>query len=186
MEEINFYLDDAKESMAKAVQHTEKEFLKIRAGKANPQMLLGLMVEYYGSMTPIDQVSSINTPDARTLLIKPWEKTVLPEIEKSIINSDLGLNPQNDGETIRINVPALTEERRIELVKQSKSEAENGKISIRNIRKDTNNELKKLQKDGASEDEIKGAEDKVQDLTNQYSKLMDIILEKKEAEIMTM
>jgi len=185
MEEINFYLDDAKESMAKAVQHTEKEFLKIRAGKANPQMLMGLMVEYYGSMTPIDQVSSINTPDARTLLIKPWEKGVLPEIEKSIINSDLGLNPQNDGETIRINVPALTEERRKELVKQSKGEAENGKITIRNIRKDTNNELKKLQKDGASEDEIKSAEDTVQDLTNQYSKLMDTIFEKKEVEIMT-
>lgn len=185
MEEINFYLDSAKESMAKAVQHTEKEFLKIRAGKASPQMLLGLMVEYYGNMTPIDQVSSINTPDARTLLIKPWEKAVLPEIEKAIINSDLGLNPQNDGETIRINVPALTEERRKDLVKQSKNEAENGKVSIRNIRKDVNNELKKLQKDGASEDEIKSAEESVQSLTNEYSKLMDSIFDKKEVEIMT-
>ena len=185
MEEIDFYLDDAKESMAKAIMHTEKEFAKIRAGKASPQMMMGLMVEYYGSMTPIDQVSSINTPDARTLLIKPWEKAVLPEIEKAIINSDLGLNPQNDGETIRINVPALTEERRKDLVKQAKNEAENGKISIRNIRKDSNNELKKLQKDGASEDEIKGAEDKVQDLTNQYSKMMDDLFDKKEVEIMT-
>ena len=185
MEEITFYLDDAKESMAKAVQHTEKEFLKIRAGKANPQMIMGLMVEYYGSMTPIDQVSSINTPDARTLLIKPWEKGVLHEIEKAIINSDLGLNPQNDGETIRINVPALTEDRRRDLVKQSKNEAENGKITVRNIRKDTNNELKKLQKDGASEDEIKSAEETVQNLTNEYSKLMDTIFEKKEIEIMT-
>lgn len=185
MEEINFYLDDAKDSMDKAVQHTEKEFLKIRAGKASPQMLMGLMVEYYGSLTPIDQVSSINTPDARTLLIKPWEKGVLNEIEKAIINSDLGLNPQNDGETIRINVPALTEERRKDLVKQSKTEAENGKIRIRNIRKDINNELKKLQKDGASEDEVKIAEDNVQALTGKYSKLIDDIFEKKEQDIMT-
>jgi ribosome recycling factor len=185
MEEINFYLDDAKESMAKAVLHTEKELSKIRAGKASPQMLMGLMVEYYGSMTPLDQVSSVNTPDARTLLIKPWEKGVLHEIEKAIINSDLGLNPQNDGETIRINVPALTEERRLDLVKQAKTETENGKISIRNIRKDTNNELKKLQKDGASEDDVKSAEDTVQDLTNQFSKTMDTLSEKKEIEIMT-
>ena len=185
MEEINFYIDDAKDSMAKTVQHTEREFLKIRAGKASPQILLGLMVDYYGSMTPIDQVSSINTPDARTLLIKPWEKGVLHEIEKAIINSDLGLNPQNDGETIRINVPALTEERRRDLAKQSKTEAENGKISIRNIRKDTNNELKKLQKDGASEDDIKSGEEKVQELTNQYSKIMDTLYDKKEIEIMT-
>ena len=118
MEEIEFYLDDAKESMAKAVSHTEREFQKIRAGKASPQMLQGLSVEYYGAMSPIDQVASVNTPDAKTIIIKPWEKTVLGAIETAIINSDLGLNPQNDGELIRLSIPALTEERRKDLVKQ--------------------------------------------------------------------
>lgn len=184
-EEISFYIEDAEASMKKAVTHTLNEFSKIRAGKANPVMLKGMMVEYYGSMSPLDQIANVSAPDARTLMVKPWEKGTLNDIERAIINSDLGLNPQNDGETIRMNVPVLTEERRRDLVKQSKAEAENGKVSIRNIRKETNAELKKLQKDGASEDNIKDAESTIQELTNQYSKNIDEIFAKKDAEIMT-
>jgi ribosome recycling factor len=185
MEEIKMYLDDAKEMMDKAIQHTSGELVKIRAGKAMPNMLDGIMVNYYGNPTPIQQVSSINTPDARTLTIKPWEKPMLNEIEKAIINSDLGLNPMNDGEMIRINVPPLTEERRKNLVKQAKTETENGKISVRNIRKDTNDSLKKLQKDGASEDDVKRAEEQVQQLTDKAVAKMDELLVIKEKEIMT-
>ena len=185
MEEIQLYLEDAQETMEKALRHTEKEFLKIRAGKANPSMLQGLQVEYYGSMSPIDQVASVNTPDAKTIIIKPWEKGVLGAIEKAIINSDLGLNPQNDGELIRLSIPILTEERRRDLVKQSKNEGESGKIRIRNIRKDTNAELKKLLKDGASEDAIKDAEDEVQKLTDAFIKKIDEALAVKEKDIMT-
>lgn len=185
MEEIKMYLDEAKELMDKSIQHTGNELVKIRAGKAMPNMLDGIMVNYYGNPTPIQQVSSVNTPDARTLTIKPWEKNMLNEIEKAIINSDLGLNPMNDGDMIRINVPPLTEERRKTLVKQAKAETENGKISIRNIRKDTNDGLKKLQKDGASEDEIKRAEDQVQQLTDKAVAKMDELLVAKEKEIMT-
>ncbi|GAA0188549.1 ribosome recycling factor [Fulvivirga kasyanovii] len=185
MEEINMYLDEAKDLMNKAIKHVSSELVKIRAGKAAPNMLEGLMVVYYGNPTPINQVASITTPDARTLMIKPWEKNVIPEIEKAIINSDLGLNPQNDGEQVIINVPQLTEERRITLVKQAKHEGEQGKISIRNIRKETNDNLKQLQKEGVSEDEVKRAEDKVQTLTDEFNKKIDEILTKKEAEIMT-
>jgi ribosome recycling factor len=185
MEEIKFYLDEAKEQMEKAVNHTSHEFSKIRAGKAMPNMLDGIMVSYYGNPTPIAQVASINTPDARTLTIKPWEKKLINEIEKSIMNSDLGINPQNDGEIIRLSVPPLTEERRKNLVKQTKSEAENGKISVRNVRKDTNIALRKLLKDGASEDDIKRAEDQVQQLTDQFISKIDELLGKKENEIMT-
>lgn len=185
MEEINMYLDEAKDLMNKAIKHVSSELVKIRAGKASPNMLEGLMVVYYGNPTPINQVASITTPDARTLMIKPWEKNVIPEIEKAIINSDLGLNPQNDGEQVIINVPQLTEERRITLVKQAKHEGEQGKISIRNIRKETNDNLKQLQKEGVSEDEVKRAEDKVQTLTDEFNKKIDEILTKKEAEIMT-
>lgn len=185
MEEINMYLDEAKDLMNKAIKHVSSELVKIRAGKAAPNMLEGLMVVYYGNPTPINQVASVTTPDARTLMIKPWEKNVIPEIEKAIINSDLGLNPQNDGEQVIINVPQLTEERRITLVKQAKHEGEQGKISIRNIRKETNDNLKQLQKEGVSEDEVKRAEDKVQTLTDEFNKKIDEILTKKEAEIMT-
>jgi len=184
-EEVSLYLDEAQESMKKAISHTESELAKIRAGKASASMLSGLMVDYYGNPTPIDQVSSISTPDARTLMIKPWEKNIIGDIEKSIVNADLGLNPQNDGETIRINIPALTEDRRKDLVKQTKSEGENGKVSIRNIRKDINNQLKKLVKEGVSEDEVKTAEESVQKLTDKYSKIIDELLSKKEADIMT-
>lgn len=185
MEEIEMYLDEAKELMGKAVSHLNQELLKIRAGKASPNMLDSIKVEYYGSPTPLSQIASVNTPDARTIMIKPWEKSVIADIERAIINSDLGLNPQNDGEQIIINVPQLTEERRMTLVKQSKAEGEKGKVSVRNARKDTNDGLKQLLKDGASEDAIKGAEDKVQSLTDEHSKKIDEILAKKETEIMT-
>ena len=185
MEELEFYLDHAKETMDKTVSHTSAELGKIRAGKASPSMLDGLMVDYYGTATPVNQVAAVNTPDARSIIIKPWEKTMIGEIEKAIINSDLGLNPQNDGELIRINVPPLTEERRKSLVKQAKAEAENGKISIRNIRKETNDALKKLLKDGASEDMVKSAEDDVQKITNAHVAKIDEILATKEVDIMT-
>ncbi|WP_373396882.1 ribosome recycling factor [Algoriphagus halophilus] len=184
MEEIDLFLDEAKELMQKAVDHTASELLKIRAGKAMPNILDGIMVQYYGAPTPLSQVASINTPDARTLSIKPWEKNLIGEIEKAIINSDLGLAPQNNGEIVILTIPALTEERRISLVKQAKNECENGKISIRTVRKDTNDSLKKLQKDGASEDEIKRAEEVVQKLTDQYAAKIDDLLVKKEADIM--
>lgn len=185
MEEINMYLEEAESQMAKAIEHTKKEFSKIRAGKASPAMLMGIMVDYYGSPTPLDQVANINTPDSRSLVVKPWEKATLQEIEKAIINSDLGINPSNDGDQIRLNIPALTEERRKDLVKQTKGEAENGKIRIRNIRKDINNDLKGLLKEGASEDAIKGAEETVQTATDKYIKLVDAATAVKEQEIMT-
>jgi ribosome recycling factor len=185
MEEIQLYLDEAKEMMQKAVNHTASELVKIRAGKAMPNLLEGIMVAYYGSPTPLQQVASVTTPDARTLTIKPWERNLISEIERSIINSDLGLAPQNNGEVIILTIPPLTEERRKNLVKQAKQECESGKISIRTIRKDTNESLRKLQKDGAAEDEIKRAEDIVQKLTDQYSSKVDELLVKKEVEIMT-
>ncbi len=185
MEEIEFVLEETKDLMEKAIQHTKAELLKIRAGKASPAMLEGLMVKYYDNDTPITQVASISTPDARSIIIKPWEKSTIGEIEKAIINSDLGFNPQNDGEIVRINIPPLTEERRVNLTKQAKNEAEDGKISIRNARKDANDQLKKLQKEGTAEDDVKRAEDKVQGLTDDYVKRIDEIFEQKEKEIMT-
>ncbi|MHA6246578.1 ribosome recycling factor [Pontibacter sp. CAU 1760] len=184
-EEIQFYLSEAEESMEKAVQHTGMELTKIRAGKASPAMVEHLKVDYYGAPTPLSQVANVATPDARTLLIKPWEKNMLGEINKAIKNSDLGLNPQQEADAIRLNIPALTEERRRDLVKQVKTETENGKISIRNIRKDVNDTLKKLQKEGTSEDAVRDAEAKVQKLTDGYIVKIDELLSKKEAEIMT-
>lgn len=185
MEEVSFCIEAAEESMAKTLQFTKDEFLKVRAGKAHPNMLNGIVVDYYGSSTPLSQVASINSVDARTLVIKPWEKTILGDIETAIINGDLGLNPQNDGELIRLNIPALTEERRKELVKSVRSIAENGKVGIRNARKDGNNELKTLKNDGASEDLVKSAEEDIQKLTDKYTKLIDDALTVKEEEIMT-
>lgn len=185
MEEIEMFIDDAKSSMEKAINHLGVELNKIRAGKASPNMIEGLSVEYYGSRTPLSQVASVTTPDARTLMIKPWEKGMLSEIEKAIRNSNLGFNPQNDGENVRINVPMLTEERRKDLVKQTKSEGETSKVRIRNIRKDTNEDLKKLLKEGASEDAIKDAEATVQKLTDSHIAKIDELLAKKEVEIMT-
>lgn len=185
MEEIEFFLEAAEEMMNKAVDHCRVDLAKIRAGKAMPAMLDGIRVEYYGSMAPINQVASVTSPDARTLFVKPFEKSLIAEIEKSIRNSDLGLNPQNDGQQIIISIPQLTEERRISLVKQAKAVIENAKISVRNARKETNDELKQLQKDGAAEDAIKRAEDDVQKLTDAYTKKMDELLSAKEADIMT-
>jgi ribosome recycling factor len=185
MEEIDLILEEAKEQMERAIKHTKSELQKIRAGKASPNMLDGLMVMYYGNPTPINQVASVSTPDARSIIIKPFEKGSIPEIEKAIINSDLGFNPQNDGDIVRISIPPLTEERRIALSKQSKNEAEDGKISIRNSRKEANDELKKLLKESVSEDDVKDGEDSVQKLTDTYVKRIDEILEHKEKEIMT-
>jgi len=184
MEEIQLHLEEAELLMKKAVDHTAAELVKIRAGKAMPNFLDGIVVSYYGSPTPLQQVASVTTPDARTLAIKPWERNLIPEIEKSIINSDLGLNPQNNGEMIMLTIPPLTEERRKNLVKQVKNECENGKISIRSVRKDTNEGLRKLQKDGAAEDEVKRAEDIVQKFTDKYSTKIDDHFAKKEEEIM--
>lgn len=183
MEEIDIYLDTAKEMMEAAIIHTKDEFAKIRAGKAMPSMLDGIEVEYYGSMTPLNQVAGVTTPDARTISVKPWEKAMLQEIERAIINSNLGFNPQNDGEQIRINIPPLTEERRLNLMKQVRAEAEKGKVSIRNARKETNDSLKKL--DGVSEDLVKSAEDEVQELTDTYTGKIDTLVEAKEKDIMT-
>jgi ribosome recycling factor len=180
-EEVSFILEASKESMDGALSHLEKAFVKIRAGKASPAMLASVMVEYYGSQTPLSQVSNINTPDGRTISVQPWEKTLLGDIETAIINSNLGFNPMNNGEMIIINVPPLTEERRLQLVKQAKSEAEDAKVSIRNARQDANKELKRLD---ISEDLLSNAEVDVQQLTDKYIKKVDATLEVKEAEIM--
>ena len=183
-EAINFIIDSAKESMEGSIAHLEKEFLNIRAGKASPQMLGGVFVDYYGSQTPLSQVANINAPDARTLTVTPWEKNMLQPIEKAIMIANLGLNPMNNGENIIINIPALTEERRRDLVKQAKAEAEDAKIGIRNARKDANTDIKKEEKNGTSEDICKKAEDDVQKLTDAYIKKIDDHLAIKEAEIM--
>lgn len=180
-EEINFIIDEAKEGMQKAIDHLKKELANIRAGKASPQMLRGVMVDYYGSQTPLSQVANINTPDAQTLSVQPWEKSMIQEIEKGIMYANLGFNPMNNGESVIINVPPLTEERRKELVKVAKAEAEHGKISIRNIRKEANHDIKKTD---ASEDLQKIAEDEIQRLTDMHVKTIDEMLKVKEAEIM--
>jgi ribosome recycling factor len=181
-EEVEFILDTAKEAMNGAIAHLEKELKTIRAGKATPAMLSTVMVDYYGSQTPLSQVANINTPDARTLSIQPWEKNMLQEIEKAIQIANLGFNPMNNGDVIMINVPALTEERRINLAKQAKAEAENAKVGVRNDRKEANNELKKLD---ISEDLLKNSEDDVQELTNKYIKIIEDKLAVKEKEILT-
>lgn len=182
---IKKQLNDAKSSMEKAIDHADSEMLKIRAGKAMPSMLDSVMVEYYGTLTPISQVSSINTPDARTIVVQPWEKPLLTKIEKAIIDSNVGLNPQNDGMVIRMNVPPLTEERRRDLVKKVKEEAERGRIAIRNIRKDVNNKIQKLKADGVSEDEIKTGEVEVQKVTDGFILQVDRLADVKEKDIMT-
>lgn len=184
MEEIEFILDSTKESMSDSVAHLEKEFLNIRAGKASPAMLGSVFVDYYGSQTPLSQVSNINVPDARTITIQPYEKSMLGPIEKAIMVANLGFNPMNNGDVIIISVPPLTEERRRELVKQAKHEAEEAKIGVRNHRKDANSDIKKLEKDGTSEDLCKKAEEDVQKLTDLYIKKIEEHLAIKEAEIM--
>jgi len=180
-EDVKFILDSTKESMEASIEHLQKALTKIRAGKASPMMLSTVMVDYYGSQTPLSQVSNINTPDARTLSVQPWEKNLLAEIETAIMNANLGFNPMNNGEMVIINVPPLTEERRIQLAKQAKGEAEDAKVSIRSARQDANKELKALD---ISEDLLKNAEVDVQELTNSYSDKVDAILTSKEAEIM--
>lgn len=180
-EDVKFILEATKESMDGAILHLEKALVKIRAGRANPSMLSTIMVEYYGSQTPLSQVSNVNTPDARTISVQPWEKSMLTEIETAITNANLGFNPMNNGEMVIINVPPLTEERRIQLVKQAKSEAEEAKISVRSARQEANKEIKNL---GISEDLEKNAEIDIQEMTDTYTEKIDSILHVKEAEIM--
>jgi ribosome recycling factor len=183
-EEVSLTLELAEDSMKKAINHLEAELGKIRAGKANPQMLEGIVVDYYGSPTPIGQVGNISVLDARTLTIQPWEKNMLQPIERAIINSNIGINPQNDGVIIRLFLPPLTEERRRELVKRSMGEGEHSRIAIRNIRREAIESIKKAQKNGLSEDAAKDAEADIQVVTDKYIALVDKHLATKEKEIM--
>ena len=183
-EEIEFILESTEESMQGSIAHLEKEFLNIRAGKASPAMLGSVFVDYYGAATPLSQVSKISIPDARTITLQPFEKNMLQTIEKAIMIANIGFNPMNNGDVIIISVPPLTEERRRDLAKQAKVEAEEAKIGVRNVRKDSNNEIKKLEKDGTSEDICKSAEEEVQNLTNSFIRKIDELLVEKEAEIM--
>lgn len=184
-EELSLIMDDAEEHMKKAIQHLEVELVKIRAGRANPNMLDGIVVDYYGTPTPIGQIGNISVTDARTLTIQPWEKNMLQPIERAIINSNIGLAPQNDGNIIRLFLPPLTEERRKELVKRVNGEGEHTKVAVRNIRRDAIEQIKKLQKDGLSEDAAKDAEKDIQVLTDKFSVLIDKHLEAKDKEIMS-
>jgi ribosome recycling factor len=183
-DDLLLIFEETDDLMNKAVAHLEAELVKIRAGKANPQMLDGIMVDYYGSATPINQVGNISVMDARTLSIQPWEKNMLQPIERAIIASNIGINPQNDGNLIRLFLPPLTEERRRELVKRANGEGESSKVAIRNIRRESIEQIKKLQKEGLSEDEAKGAEKEVQDVTDKFIALIDKHLAQKEKEIM--
>lgn len=185
IEELSMIYDEFKEANQKSLNHLENELLKIRAGKASPAMLNSVMVEYYGSMTPLQQVANVNTIDARTIVVQPWEKPLINDIAKGIINANLGLNPQSNGEQLIIAVPPLTEERRRDLVKRAKTEAENAKIGIRNNRKDALDMIKDLKSEGLSEDMSKDAEDEVQKITNSYIKKVDELLDLKEKDIMT-
>jgi len=184
-EDVSLIHEMTEDSMKKAIGHLESELLKIRAGKANPQIVDGLTVDYYGSPTPLNQVANITVMDARTLSIQPWEKNMLQPIERSIIAANIGITPQNDGAVIRLFLPPLTEERRKELVKRCHSEGEHSKVAIRNIRRDAIEQIKKLQKNGLSEDAAKEAEDNTQEVTNKYIGLVDKHLASKEKEIMS-
>ena len=184
-DEAEFCLEEASEGMVHAIAHLEKEFQKLRAGKASPQMLEGVKIDYYGVMTPIDQTANISTPDARQIIVQPWDKSVLGLIDKAIQAANLGFNPKNEGEILRIMVPPLTEERRRDLVKRAKGEAENAKISIRNIRRIANETAKQLKKDGIPEDEVERLEASIQKLTDDHIAMVDKILEVKEKDIMT-
>ena len=183
--EVKDYLKNAEEQMQNAVMYLEDTLSHIRAGKASAKLIDGIRVDYYGSLSPISNVANVSVPDARTIAITPWEKTMMKEIEKAIINSDLGINPENNGEVIRLNIPPLTEERRKQLVKQCKAEAENAKVSIRNARRDTIDKLKKEVKNGLSEDVEKDAEGDVQKLHDKYIKEIDNVFAEKEKEILT-
>jgi len=184
-EEVQFVIDEAKEKMSKAIDHLENELATLRAGKASPRMLDTVVVEYYGSPTPLNQVANIGTPDAKTIAIQPWEKTMVEPIERAILNANLGFTPMNNGEMIRINIPALTEERRKALAKQVNNEAESARVSIRSARRDANEEIKKLEKEGLSEDDAKKAEDEIQKLTDTHSEKVEKVVKAKEEEIMT-
>ena len=183
-DEINFIFDLTKEKMKDSISHLEIELVKIRAGRANPGMLDGVMVEYYGAKTPISQVGNINTPDSQTIAIQPWEKDLINEIKNAINTSNIGLSAQDNGESIIINIPTLTEERRLDLVKKVKTETENSRVSIRNVRKEVNDELKKLAKSGVSEDLIKEAEGHIQHFTNQFIEDANKLSSIKEGELM--
>jgi ribosome recycling factor len=183
--QTDLLLSQAEQQMSKAIQHLEVELVKIRAGRANPNMVDGIVVDYYGSPTPIQQVGNISVTDARTLTIQPWEKNMLQPIERAIINSNIGVTPQNDGNLIRLFLPPLTEERRKELVKKVNAEGEHSKVAIRNIRRDMLEQIKKLQKEGLSEDAAKDTEKEVQTLTDNFIRQIDKHLESKEKEIMS-
>ena len=185
MEELDFIIETTKELMDESIKYLEKELLNIRAGKANPNMISSLKVEYYGALTPLNQISNIGTPDSQTISIQPFDKSVMGDIERAIVEANLGLNPMNNGELILINVPALTEERRKELVKQVKSETENCKVSIRNSRQKGNEEVKKLAKTGLSEDFARDAESSIQNLTDKFISNTDKIFSEKEKDVMT-
>ncbi len=185
MEEIELFLDDAKDTMEKALKHLSIELTKIRAGKASPAMLDGIQVEYYGVLSPIANVASITTPDARSITVKPFERKMIGDIEKAIRNSNIGLAPSNDGELIRLSIPPLTEERRRDLVKKVKQEIEVAKVNVRNIRKDTNDSIRKLTKDGVSEDAVKMGEERVQKLTDAFISRVDDVFAAKEKDILS-
>jgi ribosome recycling factor len=184
-QDVKNLLNDTRNQMGKALEHFEFELSKIRTGRANSGILDGIEVNAYGSMTPLYQVGNISTPDARTLTIQPWDQSVLAEIEKAILKANIGITPQNDGKIIRLNIPAMTEERRKDLVKNTKAEAEKCRISIRTIRKDSNEKVKKFLKDGLTEDAAKKAETDIQNITNDFSAKIEKHLEIKEKEIMT-
>ena len=180
-----FVIDLTKEKMDKAIQHLEQELIKVRTGRANPSMLDGIRVDYYGAITPLNQVANVSSPDARTLMVQPWEKSMIDPIQKAIQAANLGFNPSNNGNAVIINVPPLTEERRKDLVKKAKSEGENAKVSIRTARKEGNEEVKKISKPALTQDETKEAETKIQEITDSYTVKVDKLLEQKEKEILT-
>jgi ribosome recycling factor len=185
MSSVNEIIDQLKNQLEKNLSHTSAEFKRIRAGKATPDMLEGVFVDYYGASTAIQQAANVNTPDARTILIQPWDKSLIQAIETAIINSNLGFAPQNDGEMIRISLPPVTEERRKELVKRAKTESESSKVGIRNLRKEANEKIRKLKSDGVSEDEMAAGEDRVQKMIDHYIKKTEDLLADKEKEVMT-
>lgn len=184
-EEVQMVYEMAKENMEKTIEHLDNELMRIRAGKANVHIVDGVMVDYYGTPTPLNQVSNISTPDAKTIMIQPWEKSMIEAIEKALMVSNVGITPGNNGEVIRLVIPQLTEERRRDLVKQVKNEGENARVSVRNARREANDEYKVMQKDGLSEDETKTAEDNIQKLTDEFTEKVEKIVEAKDNDIMT-
>ncbi|MGI8581064.1 MAG: ribosome recycling factor [Chitinophagaceae bacterium] len=184
-DDLSFILEEGKDSMTKAINHLEAELVKIRAGKANPSMLDGIMVDYYGNLTQINQVGNISAMDARTISIQPWEKNMMQPIERAIIAANIGINPQNDGNIIRLFLPPLTEERRKEMVKRSNAEGEQAKVAVRSIRREGIEQIKKLQKDGLSEDQAKDSETEIQEMTDKFIVLIEKHLTAKEKEIMS-